>query len=217
MAVPASGTNVFCDFDGTITVNETLSTILLRFAPEVARPALHGVSQRRTTLREALTLSVQALPSALKDEILECIAAQPLRAGFSEFLDFLAQRKIPFVVLSSGLRFYIEAKLAPWKHRIHAIHALDVDMAGPLMRLLLPHNHPTEAMPKRWVVEGYAATKRIVVGDSYSDFEMAAAADVIFARDRLLREMQSTKRPVIPFDDFFDIRRAMEQMEEEGA
>lgn len=46
---------------------------------------------------------------------------------------------------------------------------------------------------------------------------MAAAADVVFARDRLLREVQDTKRPVIPFDDFFDIRRAMERMEEEGA
>lgn len=216
MTVPASGTIVFCDFDGTITVNETLSTILLRFAPEAARSALRGVSQRRMTLREALTLSVQALPSNLKGEILEYIAAEPLRAGFGEFLDFLARRKIPFVVLSSGLRFYIEAKLAPWKQHIHAIHALDTDMAGPLMQLLLPHCHPTEAMPKRWVMEGYAATRRIIVGDSYSDFEMAAAADLVFARDRLLREMQDTKRPVIPFDDFFDIRRAMERMEEEG-
>lgn len=216
MTAPASGTIVFCDFDGTITVNETLSTILLRFAPEAARSALRGVSQRRATLREALTLSVQALPSALKGEILEYIAAEPLRAGFGEFLDYLAQRKIPFVVLSSGLRFYIEAKLAPWKERIHAVHALDVDMAGPHMRLRLPHNHPTEAMPKRWVMEGYAATQRIIVGDSYSDFEMAAAADAVFARDRLLQEMQDTERPVIPFDDFFDIRRAMERMEEEG-
>lgn len=216
MTAPASGTIVFCDFDDTITVNETLSTILLHFAPEVASPALCGVSQRHVTLREALTLSVQALPSALKGDILEYIAAEPLRAGFGEFLDFLAQRKIPFVVLSSGLCFYIEAKLAPWNHRIHAIHALDVDMTGPLM-LLLPHSHPTEAMPKHWVMEDYAATKRIVVGDSYSDFEMAAAADMVFARNRLLRETQSMGRPVIPFDDFFDISRAMERMEEEGA
>jgi 2-hydroxy-3-keto-5-methylthiopentenyl-1-phosphate phosphatase len=198
---------VFCDFDGTITVRETLARVFLHFAPQLAEPVLRDVSLQRTTLRVALTRLVGALPSRMRAEIVEFTAAEPLRPWFTELLDFLAARRMAFVVVSSGLRFYIEAKLAPWRGRIHAIHALDVDLGDECMRALIEHYHPSEAVPKRRIMEGYPAARRIVIGDSVSDFEMAAAADLVFARDRLLQEMPERS---VPFRDFFDIMAALE-------
>jgi 2-hydroxy-3-keto-5-methylthiopentenyl-1-phosphate phosphatase len=201
---------VFSDFDGTITLNETLAKTFLHFVPDLAPEILRGVSHRRVTLRQALQRLVSAIPSRVAPEILALTGDEPLRPGFGELLEFLAACGTPFVVVSSGLRFYIEAKLAPWRDRIHAVHALDVDLSGEYMRPLIEHDHPSEAVPKRRIMEQYPARRRIAIGDSYSDFEMAAAADVVFARDRLLKELKGSSR-VLAFEDFFDVRAALQR------
>lgn len=200
---------VFCDFDGTITVNETLRKVLLTFIPETARRILAELDAGTRTLREGVQELVAALPSRCRDAIVELVAAEPLRPGLEEFLGWLERNAIPFVVVSSGFRFYIEARLAPWRDRIHAIHALEVDTSGETMTLRLEHDHPREAMPKEWVLRSYACDERIAIGDSLSDFEMARAADRVFARDRLLRHLQEQGAAVTPYEDFHDVLRAL--------
>ena len=200
---------VFCDFDGTITHNETLRASFLHFLPELAVPTLAALDAKQITLREALITLVAALPVGCEADMIEFMRDEPLRPGFAELLEYLAQAQIPFVVLSSGFTFYIDAMLAPWRHLIHAVHALDPIRAGPHMRFELLHNHPREAMPKAWVMREYTASKRIVIGDSTSDFEMAAMADVVFARDRLLDEMRVRNAPVNGYETFFEIRNRL--------
>ena len=201
---------VFCDFDGTITVNETLRAVLEHFIPDKARQVLAQLDAGTMTLRQGVIELIESLPSALEDDIIAFTASQPIRAGFGELLDFLHRGGIPFVVVSSGLGFYIERMLAPWRDRIHAVHALEVDTCGPHMRLHLDHNHPREAMPKEWVLRRYAADERIAIGDSLSDFEMVKAADRVFARDRLLERLRDTGAAVIPYNDFFDVIQALQ-------
>ncbi|HEM45948.1 MAG TPA: hypothetical protein ENO23_02780 [Alphaproteobacteria bacterium] len=140
---------------------------------------------------------------------MEFTAREPLRPGFGEFLDWLEHCAIPFVVVSSGFRFYIEARLAPWRERIHAIHALELEQEGGYMRLRLDHDHSREAMPKEWILRGYDCDERIAIGDSLSDFEMVRAADRVFARDRLLQHLQARHMPVSPYDDFFDVMQIL--------
>lgn len=43
---------VFCDFDGTITIEETLVAVLKKFVPEVAAQLLPEIYAQRVTLRE---------------------------------------------------------------------------------------------------------------------------------------------------------------------
>jgi len=172
-------------------------------------PTLAALDAKQITLREALITLVAALPVGCEADMIEFMRDEPLRPGFAELLEYLAQAQIPFVVLSSGFTFYIDAMLAPWRHLIHAVHALDPIRAGPHMRFELLHNHPREAMPKAWVMREYTASKRIVIGDSTSDFEMAAMADVVFARDRLLDEMRVRNAPVNGYETFFEIRNRL--------
>lgn len=197
---------VFCDFDGTITLNETLRASFLRFLPDLTAPTLAAIDAKQITLREGLVTLVNALPVSREADMIEFMREEPLRPGFQELLEYLTLVQIPFVVVSSGLTFYIDAMLAPWRHLIHAVHALEPIRAGAYMRLEILHDHPREAMPKAWVLREYQASKSFVIGDSMSDFEMAAVADVVFARDRLLTEMQTRAIGVNAYDTFFDIR-----------
>ncbi len=206
---------VFTDFDGTITVNETFRKVLHAFVPERAQEIMPQLDAGTMTLREGVTALVAAIPSDQRRAIIEFTAAEPLRPGFGELTGFLAERRIPLVVVSSGLGFYIEARLAPWRHRIQAVHALDVDCSGPLMALRLAHDHPREAMPKAWILRSYETDTRIAIGDALSDFEMVEAADRVFARDRLLQYLRENHRAVTPFEDFFDIIRTLQENEED--
>jgi 2-hydroxy-3-keto-5-methylthiopentenyl-1-phosphate phosphatase len=200
---------VFSDFDGTITINETFRKVLFHVVPQAAHTIIPALDRGEMTLRQGVTDLVRAIPSAATDEIVAYIANEPIRPGFEELLDYLHDRNIPFVVVSSGLRFYVESRLRPWLDRIHAIHALEVDTSGAQMELRIEHQHPTEAMPKEWVLRTYDAAERIAIGDSLSDFEMVKAADRIFARDRLLAELQAEGTAAVPYNDFFDVRHAL--------
>lgn len=200
---------VFCDFDGTITVEETLRKVLLAFIPDTAARVLAELDAGTRTLRDGLQELVAALPSRLHDDIIAFTAEEPVRPGFGELLEYLAVQDVPFVVVSSGFRFYIEARLAPWRTHIQAIHALEPDLSGSCMRLRLTHDHPREALPKEWVLRGYPCAERIAIGDSLSDFEMVKAADRVFARDRLLRHLQERAMPATAYQDFFDVRQAL--------
>lgn len=205
---------VFSDFDGTITVNETFRKVLYAFVPDTAAAVIPQLDAGTLTLRDGVARLVSAIPSAAREAIIEFTAAEPIRAGFDELTRYLVERNTPLVVVSSGLRFYIEARLAPWRSRIHAIHALEVDCSGPYMGLQLDHDHPREAMPKEWLLRRYDARTRIAIGDALSDFEMIKAADRVFARDRLLQHLHERRVAVTPFNDFFDIIRALQQPEE---
>lgn len=206
---------VFCDFDGTITVNETFRKVLQEFVPATAACILPQLDAGTMNLRDGVTRLVSALPCAQRQAIIAFTEPEPVRPGFGELVRFLAERDIPLVVVSSGLRFYIEACLAPWRKWIHAVHALEVDCSETNMQLLLDHDHPSEAMPKEWILRQYDADMRIAIGDSLSDFEMVKAADRVFARDRLLQYLQQRHRAVTPFEDFFDIIRALQDRKED--
>ncbi len=82
------------------------------------------------------------------------------------------------------------------------------------MALRLEHDHPREAMPKAWILRGYKADRacrhrRLTVG-----FRNGRGGRSVFARDGLLQRLRERQRPVIPFEDFFDIIRALQNMQE---
>jgi len=199
---------VFCDFDGTITVNETLRGMFVSLLPQQAPTILAQLDTGEITLRQALIALTALLPVDSRERMCQLIRDEPLRPGFSEFVDFLQQQQIPLVILSSGLDFYILAKLEPWLDKIHTVHALQTEINGTHLRLRLDYDDEREAMPKATVMREHQAAFNIAIGDSMSDFHIAQQADLVFARDKLLSHMQGQSK-VCPWNDFFDIQQQL--------
>jgi 2-hydroxy-3-keto-5-methylthiopentenyl-1-phosphate phosphatase len=197
---------VFCDFDGTITIAETFVAMLKQFAPEVSAQLLPEIYAQRLTLRVGVRQMLESIPSASYPEIVEFTRSQPIRPGFIEFLNFLQTEEIPLVVVSGGLQSMVEAVLAPYLDRIKAIHAIDLDTNSEYLQVRSRYEGGTEMVAKAEIMATYNFEQSIAIGDSITDWNMALAASLVFARPPLTQYLDEQQKPYIPWQDFWDIR-----------
>jgi 2-hydroxy-3-keto-5-methylthiopentenyl-1-phosphate phosphatase len=197
---------VFCDFDGTITVQETFVAMLKRFTPEVADQILPEIYAKRVTLREGVRQMLESIPSSSYPKIIEFTRSQPIRAGFLDLLTFLNAQNIPFVVVSGGLQGMVEAALEPFDELISAIYAVDVNTAGVYLRVNSRYEGGTEMVAKAQIMTTYEADETIAIGDSITDWNLALAASIVFARPSLTNFLEEHSKPYMTWTDFIDVR-----------
>ena len=199
---------VFCDFDGTITTKDTFVEVLEKFAPEVAAKLLPSIFERKITLKEGIKQTLGSIPSIYYPNIIEYITHRPIRPGLIEFANFLSDRSIPLVVISGGLTDMVEAVLKQQQiiNKVTAIHAGSVDTTGKLLQVCSTIESDTEFIAKVEAMAQYPAVERIAIGDSVTDINMALAADLVFARDRLVGYLDAENKPYIEWQNFFEIR-----------
>ncbi len=203
---------VFCDFDGTITAEETFVAVLKRFAPDLAAQLIPQMYARQLTLRQGVRQILESIPSSSYPEIIEFTQPQKIRPGFQELLDWLESEKIPIVVISGGLRGMVEVVLGDLLGRIQAIHAIDVDSSGSYLRVVSEYEGGTELVNKVQVMAQYSDVEKIAIGDSITDFNMALETPIVFARDRLAQYLNEQQKPYIPWNDFFQVRDYLKQL-----
>jgi 2-hydroxy-3-keto-5-methylthiopentenyl-1-phosphate phosphatase len=203
---------VFCDFDGTITAQETFVAVLKEFAPELAAELIPQMYALKITLREGVRRILESIPSSRLPEILEFTRTQPMREGLPELLDFLDSQDVPFVVVSGGLREMVEVVMGELAQRVRAIHAIALDTSNSHFRVISPYKGETELLDKVKVMEMYSADAKIAIGDSVTDLNMAISTPVVFARDRLTQYLEERKKKYIAWNDFFDVRDALKQL-----
>lgn len=206
MSISAVKRIVFCDFDGTITVEESFVAVLKTFAPELSAKLLPQMYAQRVTLREGVRTILESIPSSRYPEILDFTQSQPMRSGFVELLDFLEAQKVPLVIVSGGLRGMVEVVLDELVQRVHAIHAVDVDTSGTHFKVLSDYEGETELIAKVQVMAEYPADQTIAIGDSITDLNMALHASIVFARDRLAKYLDEHQKPYIPWNNFEEVR-----------
>jgi 2-hydroxy-3-keto-5-methylthiopentenyl-1-phosphate phosphatase len=153
---------VFCDFDGTITTEDTFVKMLRKFTPDLAEQILPEIYNLRLTLRDGVRQLMESIPSAKYPEILAFMQCEPQRTGFKEFLDFLTARNIKIVIISGGLKGMIEAILGDLKEHIYAIHAFDVDTTKPYLQVKSDYESDTQLVSKVDVIKSYNVQDFIV-------------------------------------------------------
>ncbi|MBS0016797.1 MAG: HAD-IB family phosphatase [Arthrospira sp. SH-MAG29] len=203
---------VFCDFDGTITAEETFVAMLKQFAPEVAEETIPKLYTREISLRSGVRRMLESIPSKAYEEIMEFSRTKEMRPGLVELMDFLDSEKVPFVVVSGGIRIMVETVLGELVNRVAGIYAVDVATDGTNLRVHSEFEEGTELVAKVRVMELYEGDPKIAIGDSVTDVNMAIAAQVVFARDRLSRYLDQQEKPYIPWGDFLDVRDRLREI-----
>jgi 2-hydroxy-3-keto-5-methylthiopentenyl-1-phosphate phosphatase len=200
---------VFCDFDGTITTQETFVAAMKRYAPELSAELIPKMYAREITLREGVRRILESIPSSAYSEIIEWVAAQPQRPGFPEFVAFLQLQDIPFVVITGGLQEMVKAALKPLLHHVHAIYGVEVDTRSSHFQISSPAEGNTELVSKVDIMHRHPAHETVVIGDSVTDLSMAQAGNVVFARDRLAQYLDEHNAAYLSWTDFHDIQEAL--------
>ena len=204
-------TIAFVDFDGTITMEDTLEGAIRLFAtPEEFHSVKGKLVRGEMTLSQVVRYAFDGAPSDRLAPMLGYVDQVAIRPGFPEFLDEMAAQEIPVVVISGGVRQFVERKLAPWRSRLLGLHAVDLDVSGPGMKLVSPYDDGNELLKKTDVMALYDYRYAVGIGDSFTDMKMSLAVDTIFARDVLAQYLQKMGRPYLPYDTFFDVTDAMQ-------
>jgi 2-hydroxy-3-keto-5-methylthiopentenyl-1-phosphate phosphatase len=200
-------TIVFCDFDGTITVEDTFVKVCRHFAAkEVVDGMLRDIFKGRRTLREGIRIIVESIASSRYPEMLDFVNGTPLRPGFDEFLDFLDDRGVPFVVISGGLLGLVHRQLGDRVRRARDVYAADVDTEGELLRVISPFAEGSELVNKKKIMDTYRARETVALGDGVTDQGMALSASLVFARRHLADFLDKEGHPYLGWEDFHDVR-----------
>ena len=202
---------VFCDFDGTITVEETFVAMLKHFAPELSSQLMPEIYARRLSLRSGVRQLLESIPSECYGEIVEFSRGKLMRPGLVELLDFLDERKVDFAIISGGLRIMVETVMGDLVDRASVIYAVDVDASGPRLQVCSEFEGDTELVSKVRVMGQHPAEEQVAIGDSLTDFNMALQASSVFARDRLAEYLDEQQKPYTKWDNFFDVLESLSQ------
>lgn len=204
-----SRTVVFSDFDGTITAKESLEAVFKHFLPGRWEPVKTRLLAGQTTLREGVRGLIEEIPAERYPEILAFVSEIPIRPGLTELIDFLDEHAIPLVIVSGGIRGMVETGLGHLVDRVERIVAVDVDTSGAYLKVHSPYEGGDELVDKRGVMAEFAADQRVVIGDGVTDFNMAADADLVFARDALARYLDGRQVTYEKWGDFVDVKKRL--------
>lgn len=207
---------IFCDFDGTITQDETFVGILRKFTPQKSEELIPRMYDLTLTLKDGVRALLESVESRHYPEMLEIMRTAPLRKGFLSFLDYLNVRNVSLIVVTGGLEDFVRATLGSSFREVHSVYGLRVGTDGPFLKVFSDWESGTELVSKPRILDVAGKNMRadppVLIGDSVTDLEAALACPVVFARDRLAGYLSERQKDYLPFDDFTDIQQTFEEM-----
>ena len=201
--------NILCDFDGTISVEDVIDSLLDRFG----RPGWEALEQDwragRIGSRECMSGQVDLLDMS-RSQLDKHLEGLWIDHAFPAFVARTRELGAPIRVVSDGLDYAI--------HKILGRYGLD--------DLPLAANHLAPAEPPRqWQLtspfqaEGCRSgtckcacvaqarsggAKTLLIGDGASDFCAADRVDFVFAKQRLIEHCRAAGIPYVPITGFED-------------
>ena len=212
------GVAAIVDFDNTLTTADIGDAVADRFGGPRWREEDERFRRGELTLRELLIVMFGTMKTTKAELCAFAREVATLRRGAREFLAAAKQVGLPVVVASGGLDLYIRAILGDGERDVTMVCNRGHFEGDGTLTVSFPAwttGCGRCGNCKRVVVEGLRARGAkvvAVVGDGSSDHCMARAADVVIARDSLLRwarEEPRIRNLVAPFDDFRDVVDAL--------
>jgi 2,3-diketo-5-methylthio-1-phosphopentane phosphatase len=207
---------VVCDFDGTVSRDDVTDSLLLRFARPGWRELEAEWEAGRIGSRACMAGQV-ALLDCTKEELEGHVAALPIDPGFLSFVEAVEAEGATLTVASDGLDLVIASMLARAGPPGLPVRASRLVQTGP-RRWALEFPHARAACTSRSatckcaVMRAASDRPVLLVGDGASDFCAATAADLTFAKSRLLDHCAVLGLPHRPICDFADALLAWREL-----
>jgi len=201
-------TLVQCDFDGTVTEEDTSFFLLDAFAQGDWRRLLREYKEHRISVGEFNTKAF-AMVKDDKPTLIEALKGKvKVKAGLHELVNYCLKKGFRLVIVSNGLDFYIKAVLKDLgldSIEVHAAQAsfhpegMKVQYVGPDGERL--EDGFKEAYIKSFLKLGYRV---IYMGNGDSDVAPAKYAHHVFATGDLLAYCRENNLNYKPFENFID-------------
>lgn len=209
---------VFCDFDGTISKNDLITSIAYEFAGPTGRDLVRRIQRRELSVRDGVEAIFHAIPSARLPEITRY--TEPLmvvREGFDQLVGGCISRGWLFTVVSGGLDIFVHPVVQAYRSEIE-VFCNHLDASGDY--LSIEWNVTCDdlcdggcGLCKPTVLRRFKPVNdvQVVIGDGVTDLKAAKEADYVFARASLLRVCREQGIACTPFESLAEIIPALEQ------
>lgn len=206
------------DFDGTLSTRDTVDSLLERFAPDhwhdLEEQWLSGQINAQQCMREQLRL-VEGEPQHI-EAFFQQIQLDP---WFKPFLDHV-QSFAQVAIVSDGLDHAIQVALANhgltdlpvYANHLRFVAPNRLDLEFPLLEARCEvGNGVCKCKVAKGLLQG-PEDLMVLVGDGKSDACLAHKADIVFAKNSLIRYCTDNGIAHIPFDHFGDVLAALKTM-----
>ena len=179
------GLAVLCDFDGTITVTDTLEYVLRKFAVGDWKRFDQLYEREEISLQECLRSQGRLVRTPAMVLVAEMERVTQFRPNFDKLVQYCRQNKVPLVAVSAGLDFVIKdlLRMKGWNNLVR-LSAAKAECTPDGIKFTFPRLHNrTSLSVKDDLVKYYKAKGRRVayVGDGIWDIHALKEADYRFA------------------------------------
>lgn len=209
---------VYCDFDGTIAVQDVGSRMFRTYGGTEAEETVREYLAGTINARECFVRECQAVPHLTKEEFVAFVDQFELDPGFPGFVDFCEAQHIPVTVVSDGFDLYVRRLLEANGFGRLMTFANHVEFLESEGRTRMVPSFPFRdaecdqcANCKRNHLLALSADDDVIVyiGDGFSDRCPVRYADVVFAKRGLKAYCQEQNITFHAYETFDDVRRRM--------
>jgi 2-hydroxy-3-keto-5-methylthiopentenyl-1-phosphate phosphatase len=206
------------DFDGTVCLHDVGVDLLERFGADAARGALAEIDRAfeagEIGPRDVLLAEAASLRGEDQDLIAFALSHCPLDPTFAPFAAWAVTESLPLTIVSDGFGLHVRPLLAA----AGLGHLPVITNTWDRGSLAFGAAHPIcvgcgtckkQAVERARDAHGTVA----FVGDGVSDRFGARYADMTFAKDGLAEHCRREEIPFVPYDDFSDVRSALEDLD----
>lgn len=208
---------ILCDFDGTISVEDVIDSLLDSFGQTGWRTLEREWRAGRIGSRTCMTGQV-ALLDMSGAELDAHLDRLWIDHDFAAFVEEANALHVPLHIVSDGMDYAIDRLLARNDLSSLPLHANHLT-PGPTARswrLETPHGAADcgAGVCKCAVAARVHKAERqvLLIGDGASDFCVADRADFVFAKNRLIEHCRSMGLPYLPINGFEDALAYLPQL-----
>lgn len=208
---------VFCDFDGTITL-EDLGDAVFREFGEI-EPYNSYLKERKIDIYQYWHTLCSKLDNNVKpSDIKNYVNLTQIDPYFGKFYRLCKENGIPFYILSDGFDIYINEVLNKEGYGEIEFYSnkllFENEKFVPEFTFAAENCKCFSASCKRNLAVNRIGEDviSIYIGDGYSDFCGAEHCDIIFAKKTLAKFCNEKRLPHYPWKSFFDIIRIFKEL-----
>lgn len=206
--------SIYCDFDGTITKQDTVNSFFDKYASKKWLVFENKWIEGEISSQENAISQVNLLRRVPEKKLNDFINNIEIDEYFLEFIDYIREKNIKFTILSDGFDLFIQKTLERFKLNDIPFYANHVVYNNEKFSIQFPYHNPScEIGAGMCKCNKIKEEKFCYIGDGTSDLCVAKKADLLFATKKLHKYCEDN---LIKNYEFNSFRNIIDMLEEEN-
>jgi 2,3-diketo-5-methylthio-1-phosphopentane phosphatase len=194
---------LYFDFDNTLTEGDVLDELIERYSPnDTWRHWERAWAEGELSARDCLRLQIENMRVS-REQLYAHVARVRIDPAFNDIMAWARQRRVPVSIVSDSFLPLIRQVLQTHGMDDVPIYANDLAFGdGDRLMPSFPFYDPAfprSANAKARHLRASHGRRIVFAGDGHSDLDAALAADVVFAKSTLARELTALGIAFHPF------------------